>query len=89
MRPLRCDYRASALLHTSRVRKATGARLYNRCNCVHCLSQATVERLGLGYLIDKRFSGTAKGVGAGKIVGKIHQVHPCLCCLPKFIPAHW
>ena len=32
------------------------------------------ERCGLSGLIDKRFAGIAKGVGTGKIVGRIHMV---------------
>ena len=37
--------------------------------------QATAERLGVMHLLDKRFAGVAKGVGSGKILGRIHQVH--------------
>ncbi len=36
--------------------------------------QGTAERLGLVHLIDRRFAGIAKGVGTGKILGRIHQV---------------
>lgn len=43
-------------------------------SCSHCM-QATAERLGVMHLLDKRFAGVAKGVGSGKILGRIHQVH--------------
>ena len=34
----------------------------------------TAERLGLMRLIDRRFAGVAKGVGTGKILGRVHTV---------------
>ena len=37
------------------------------------MNEATAERTGLARLIDKRWSGMAKGVGTSKIVGRIHQ----------------
>lgn len=50
--------------------------------------QATAERLGVMHLLDKRFAGVAKGVGSGKILGRIHQVHTDMsfektCSLPS------
>lgn len=38
------------------------------------MSSACADRLGLLHLVDDRFSGTAVGVGTGKILGKIHIV---------------
>ena len=38
------------------------------------IGQATAGRLGLLHLVDRRFAGVAKGVGTGKILGRIHQV---------------
>ena len=40
------------------------------------MSSACADRLGLLHLADDRFSGTAVGVGTGKILGKIHTVVP-------------
>lgn len=37
------------------------------------MSTKLAERTGLARLIDKRFVGEARGVGTGKIIGKIHQ----------------
>ena len=37
------------------------------------MNEATAERTGLARLIDKRFSGVAKGVGTSKIIGRVHQ----------------
>ena len=37
----------------------------------------TAERLGLMRLIDRRFAGVAKGVGTGKILGRVHTVCAC------------
>lgn len=33
----------------------------------------TAERCGLMHLLDRRFAGTAKGVGSAKILGRIHM----------------
>ncbi len=47
---------------------------------VDCGAQSTImmmscaERCGITRLIDSRFAGVAKGVGEGKIVGRIHSV---------------
>lgn len=38
------------------------------------MSSECADRLGLLHLVDKRFEGTAVGVGTGKILGKIHIV---------------
>jgi hypothetical protein len=38
------------------------------------ISQQCAMDCGIGHLIDKRFNGIAKGVGTGKILGKIHAV---------------
>ena len=40
------------------------------------MSLETAAEAGLSHLIDKRFEGTAVGVGSGKIVGRVHAV-PC------------
>jgi DNA damage-inducible protein 1 len=37
------------------------------------MSLGCAQRLGLERLIDRRFQGTAKGVGTQKIIGKVHQ----------------
>lgn len=37
------------------------------------ISTKLAERTGLSRLIDRRFVGEAKGVGTGKIIGRIHQ----------------
>lgn len=37
------------------------------------MSPQVAEKTGLSRLIDKRFKGEARGVGVGKILGKIHQ----------------
>lgn len=37
------------------------------------MSTKLAERTGLARLIDKRFVGEARGVGTGKIIGRIHQ----------------
>ena len=39
------------------------------------LSQTCAERVGLKRLIDKRYHGTAVGVGSGKIIGRIHAAN--------------
>merc|ERR1712183_500060 len=36
------------------------------------MSSSCAERCGLLHLLDTRFSGTAVGVGTGKILGRIH-----------------
>merc|ERR1712185_223746 len=36
------------------------------------MSSACAERLDILRLVDKRFEGTAVGVGSGKILGRIH-----------------
>lgn len=36
--------------------------------------QKCAERCGVTRLIDTRFSGIAKGVGQGKITGRVHSV---------------
>lgn len=38
------------------------------------ISKECAERCGIGHLVDERFSGIARGVGTGKIVGRIHAV---------------
>jgi len=38
------------------------------------MSEICAKRLGLKRLIDYRYAGIAKGVGTGKIVGKVHAV---------------
>ena len=38
------------------------------------MNEATAERTGLARLIDKRFSGVAKGVGTSKIIGRVHHL---------------
>ena len=38
------------------------------------MGAGTAERLGLMRLIDRRFAGVAKGVGTGKILGRVHTV---------------
>ena len=37
------------------------------------MSLGCAQRLGLERLIDRRFQGTAKGVGTQQIIGKVHQ----------------
>ncbi|CAM9594194.1 unnamed protein product [Phaeothamnion confervicola] len=39
------------------------------------MSLTCAERCGLTHLIDKRFAGEARGVGVGKILGRIHMSH--------------
>ena len=48
------------------------------------MSTRLAERTGLSRLIDKRFVGEARGVGVGKIIGRIHQAQ--LKIETQFIP---
>ncbi len=47
----------------------------------------TAERLGLMRLIDRRFAGVAKGVGTGKILGRVHTVSVKYSTRPRCRPA--
>ena len=38
------------------------------------MSSRCAEKCGILHLLDKRFEGTAVGVGTGKILGRIHLV---------------
>jgi DNA damage-inducible protein 1 len=38
------------------------------------ISKRVAEQCGIGQLIDERFGGVARGVGTGKILGRIHAV---------------
>ena len=40
------------------------------------MTQEFAEKCFLTRLIDKRFHGTAQGVGSAPIIGRIHQVGP-------------
>ena len=46
------------------------------------MSQACAERCNILRLLDRRFSGVARGVGSGKILGRIHTV----LCLVSLYP---
>eukprot|EP00742_Colponemidia_sp_Colp-10_P016456 GILJ01018856.1.p1 GENE.GILJ01018856.1~~GILJ01018856.1.p1 ORF type:complete len:216 (-),score=49.50 GILJ01018856.1:146-793(-) len=37
------------------------------------MNEETAEKCGLMHLLDRRFGGTAKGVGTSKILGRIHM----------------
>lgn len=47
------------------------------------MSQAFVEKVGLMKDVDKRYHGTAVGVGTSKIIGRIHT------CQLKIGNGHW
>ena len=47
------------------------------------MSQACAERCKILRLLDRRFSGVARGVGSGKILGRIHTVLCLVSLYPK------